>query len=331
MIAKSRYILVKIINDWRRDHPKQKVPGWLGDGKNVGPRMLNFARVSTEVLHDTLEIYPMHFVRIAQGFDGSCMLLFAHAKNTCAWLGYHAWLGGDLGATEYTILHTCDRKEYEKNLADRKRLEKKRVELKRLERKVKAKAPTPYINLNSSSSSNESSDEPSKHNGPSSLKRGFQQARRKCFSIPLSVKKPEFKHNSQSTINPPRTPPRLNSPFAWPPTPSTPSNKSNVLARFQFLTGHEYLGAIPRSVDLSLTSSAFFEEAFTAYTIVGKAPAVLQMAGVKIVIKSSAERPVFVPWGNKECFHEMMEIVKEKAIGEPGMLQVEVTCVPKDT
>lgn len=347
MIAKSRRTLVQIVNEWRREHPKQKVPGCLGDGKNVGRRMLNFARVLEEVLHDTMQIYPLHFVRIAQACDGSCMVLTAHAKNNCHWVGYHAWLGGDLGSTDYTIVHTCERKEYEKELAekkslekklaeekrlekklaDKKRLEKKRVEMTRLEAKVKTKASSAYVNLNSSSSSNESSDESSKHDEPQPLKRGFQQARRKCFSVPSRVRKPDLKPNSQSRVKPLHNPPHLHSPIALPPTPSTPSNRNTV--RLQFLTSNVHLGAIHKTLDVSMTPKAFFDEAYSAYAIIGEPPATSQMAAVRVAIKPSTEWPIVVPWGNQDDYYEMLNIVKERAAERTGRMDVEVSCVLK--
>jgi hypothetical protein len=78
--------------------------------------MYNFAGGQTQVLHDRLEIDHLRIVRIAKGTDGSCMLLIPHRKNNHSWIGYHAWLGGKLGFTEYTILHTCDRESFENQL-----------------------------------------------------------------------------------------------------------------------------------------------------------------------------------------------------------------------
>lgn len=349
MIAKSSSILIQIIMDWRDENLPDRVPGWLGDGKNVGPRMLNFAGGSTKVLHDILEIYPLHFVRIAKSVDGSCMVLKPHIKNTCAWLGYHAWLGGDLGYTKKTILHTCEREIYEKKLLDKKKSEEKLVKDKRLQRKEKPRLPTRYVDLALTTSSDEFSDEPLVNQRElQPVKRQFKDAGRKCFSFPSSVTKPKLKHKlpflkrsaqdlsyssptlqptAQLGTNPLRTPPRLQSPLAWPPTPSTPSNNNTM--RFQFLMATESFGAIPKPLDLSLTSKTFFDEAFSAFTIVKNAPAASQMAGVKVVIKSSAERPIFVPWKNQESFHEMMNILKEKAAGRTGKLDVEVSCILK--
>lgn len=87
------------------------------------------------------------------------------------------------------------------------------------------------------------------------------------------------------------------------------------------------LGAIPKPLDQCSTPSAFFDEALVAFTIVGKVPAYPQIAGVKVVIKPSAERTIFVPWRNRESYYEMMDIVKENAAGRTGRLDVEVTCV----
>ena len=313
------------------------------------------------MMHDYLKIDRSQFVRIAKGSDESCMLLFAHAKNTAGWVGYHTWLGGELGITEYTILHTCDRESYEKELLEKKLLEKKLLEKKLLEEKLsekklsekkrskekQKKTPTPYIDLNPTSSSNESSDEPSNRCGPQPASRAFQQAGRKCYSFPSSFKKRKPQHImpsskrlaqglsspslpvqsvSRSGIGPPHTPPRFSSPPVLPPTPSTPSNHNSV--RFQFLMAPESLGAIPRSLDQNLSRSAFFDEAFAAFTIVGKASVQSQMAGVKVAIKPSGGRPIFVPWGNREIFDEMMDIVRERAAGRTGRLDVEVTCIP---
>lgn len=48
-----------------------------------------------------------------------------------------------------------------------------------------------------------------------------------------------------------------------------------------------------------------------------------------MVIESSASRPIFVPWRNKESYDEMMEVVMEMAAGRTGRMDVEVTCVKK--
>ncbi len=119
VIAKSDRLLRETINEWRFDHPDQKLLGCVSTGKKFSARMFNFAGSSTRVLHDGLEIDHKIMVRVAKGLDGSCMLLIPHAKNTSAWLGYHAWLGGDLGFTKYTILHTCDRDAYEQKQSEK--------------------------------------------------------------------------------------------------------------------------------------------------------------------------------------------------------------------
>lgn len=120
MIAKSDLLLREIINEWRDDHLDQKLQGCVQTGNKFGARMFNFAGTLTRVLHDGLEIEHKLSVRIAKGLDGSCMLLIPHAKNTFAWLGYHAWLGGDLGFTKYTVLHTCDREAFEQKQSEKK-------------------------------------------------------------------------------------------------------------------------------------------------------------------------------------------------------------------
>ncbi len=53
------------------------------------------------------------------------------------------------------------------------------------------------------------------------------------------------------------------------------------------------------------------------------------MAGVRVVIESSAGRPIFVPWGNEESYGRMMEGLVEKAADRAGTLEVEITCVQK--
>lgn len=298
--------------------------------------MYNFAGGSTQVLHERLEIDRSYAVRIAKGADESCMLLIPSVKNNNAWIGYHAWLGGELGFTEYTVLHTCDRESFEKKL---------------LEKRQKPKiATSPYIDLNSTTSSSNSSDEPLSHHGLRSAKREFQQAGRKCYSFPSSVTKRKVKHKlpsskrpaqglsspapaeksaSQPGFVPIRTPPRLNSPLAFPPTPSTLSTQHSV--RFHFLVADESLGAIPLPLHHCLTLKAFFSKAYAAFRSVDKLPAILKMAGVKVVIKPSTERPIFVLWMDQETFHMMMDIVKEMAAGRRGRLDVEVTCVRKGT
>lgn len=357
-------MLAQIVNDWRRDHPHERVPGLLGDGKDIRRRrILNFAGGSTEIIHDKLEIYPLRFVRIARGVDGSCMVLTPHPKNTHAWVGYYAWLGGDLGFTEYTVLHTCERELYEKKRAEKKQAEKKQAkkkqaekkqakkeqaEKKLLKKKQKRKIPTPYIDLDPTTSPSELSDVPSNFYEPQSVKHQFQQAGRKCYSFPSSVTKrtlkpkppsskcspqvlsfssPTAKSTYQPRIVPPHTPPRLNSPFALPPTPCTPSNNNTV--RFQFFTSNVHLGAIHKTFDVSMTPKAFFDEAFSAFTIIGEAPAASQMAGVRVAIKPSAGWPILVLWRNEESFYEMMEVVKERVAGRMGRLDIEVSCVLK--
>ena len=299
-----------------------------------GPRMFNFIGVSTQVLRDRLMVDASNIVRIAKGSDGSCMLLIPDAKNNQVWAGYYAWLGGKLGFTEYTILHTCDRESNKEKL---------------LENIRKRKVSTKYNDLDLTTSSSEPSDEPSRHYELRSVKGQFQQAGRKCFSFPSSVTKPKLKiklklpsskYSSQnvSPLSPAvqfasrsgivsiRTPPRLQSPLAWPLTPSTPSSSNTV--RFRFLVATKSFGAIPKLLDLSLTPEAFFDEAFGAFAIVGNPPPASRMAGVKVVITPS-ERPIFVPWKNKESFYEMINIVREKAAGRTAKLDVEVNCVQK--
>lgn len=281
--------------------------------------MLYFGKGSNQVLHDILEIGPSQFVRIAKGIDESCMLLIPHAKNTRAWLGYHAWLG-EFGSSKYTILHSCERTTYEKRQA---------------EKKQKTKTSYPFINLNSISSS-ELLDEPSERVGPRSPREEFQQAGRKCYSFPTSVTKREFRHilppskRSAQGLSCPSPVSQLTSRSGIVPilTPLQPKSTPSIsTVRFQFLTADESFGAVPKPLDRCLTLEAFFDKAFAAFTIVGQGSAYSQMAGVKVT--TPAERPIFVPWRNQESFEEMVDMVKERAAGRTGRLDVEVTCVPK--
>ena len=47
------------------------------------------------------------------------------------------------------------------------------------------------------------------------------------------------------------------------------------------------------------------------------------MTGVRIVIKASTEGPIFVPWQDKECFHQMIDVIKNKAAGKTEKLGVD--------
>ena len=111
VIAKSRRHLVEILNDWKEDHPHEKPPTFQGKRFLNPTRMFNFSGTSVQTMLDCLDIDHSNTVRIARGSDDSCMLLLAHYKNNRHWCGYHAWLGGKLGFSDYTILHTCDRKQ----------------------------------------------------------------------------------------------------------------------------------------------------------------------------------------------------------------------------
>ena len=109
---------------------------------------------------------------------------------------------------------------------------------------------------------------------------------------------------------------------------SSTSTAQNAI-RFQFLLADENLGAISKSSDQCSSSSAFFDEALAAFNIVGKELVYSPMAGVKVLIDSSAGRPIFVPWRDKEGYDEMMQTVMDEARGRTNKLNIEVTCVPK--
>jgi hypothetical protein len=108
---------------------------------------------------------------------------------------------------------------------------------------------------------------------------------------------------------------------------STFVNPTKTIIRFQFLIADESLGAISKPLDQCSTSSAFFHEALAAFTVIGGSKGNLRMAGVRVVIESSAGRPIFVPWGNEESYGRMMEGLMEKAADRAGTLEVEITCV----
>lgn len=74
-----------------------------------------------------------------------------------------------------------------------------------------------------------------------------------------------------------------------------------------------------------MTPIAYFHEALEAFTIMENEQTYAHMTGVKIVIKASIEGSIFVPWQDKDCFHEMIIIKKKKPTEKTEKLKVEVT------
>ena len=113
VIAQSEAHLLEILKDWQAQHPNDPIPEWT---KSKAPRQSSqkcfFARTTTPISHTFLR-FNHCFVRIAKGSDGSCMVIDSNSNNSCGWTGYHAWLGADLGFSDYTIIHTCERHEFE--------------------------------------------------------------------------------------------------------------------------------------------------------------------------------------------------------------------------
>ena len=98
--------------------------------------------------------------------------------------------------------------------------------------------------------------------------------------------------------------------------------------RFQFFVSDQNFGAIEKSFDQCVTLSSFFDEALSAWGVIGGRGNSIIMAGVTVVIKS-IPRPIFVLWRNKEGFERLMESIRKESVGRGEGLEIEVRCRPE--
>ena len=136
--------------------------------------------------------------------------------------------------------------------------------------------------------------------------------------------------------SPPKTPKKTKkiakkSPIITKPTTTTyqpsvlePLTTKDVVLHF-FLS-NDSLGAVPVTLNECNTATKFFNQALSAWNLLGGGDQAGSMAAVSVMI-DGFHWPTVLPWGNAAAFKRMMETIAIARIGKMGNFEIRIKCL----
>lgn len=140
-------------------------------------------------------------------------------------------------------------------------------------------------------------------------------------NFPLTPKTPS--HACIATTKSSPSIPTPNS-LLFPATISEPYQADKIV--FHFFLSDESFGAIPKLFVQCATPKSFFNEAHSAWHVLGETSDQARLLGVKVSIEGIT-RPVVVIWESKDGFKRMVEAISNETVGRTQNLNVEVRCI----
>lgn len=139
-------------------------------------------------------------------------------------------------------------------------------------------------------------------------------------------------------LSPPKTPKKTkflakNSSTASAPIVTQPQSSAFEASLANHVTIHlflsdESLGAIPITLNECNTSVKFFNQALSAWNLLGLEDQARDMAAVSVTI-DGVQWPMVLPWGNSQAFQRMLGALEHAQHGTITGLEVRVKCIKK--